>query len=110
MVIAGLLPNPSGQESLNEAVFLKNVGNTPVNLNGWTIRDRANSFWALGDRAGTSGATVAPGETIQIRRLLQPMALNNSGDTVRLIAPDGRVVDEVSYGRTRQDEFFSFGC
>lgn len=104
LVISGLLPNPSGQESLNEEVLLKNTGDVPIDLDGWTLRDCANNFWVLGDRV------VAPGETIQMRRLMQPLALNNDGDTVSLVAPDGRVIDEVSYGRARKDEFFSFDC
>jgi hypothetical protein len=39
--IAGLLPNPLGDETENEEVSLKNLGGQAASLAGWVLRDRA---------------------------------------------------------------------
>ncbi len=102
--IVSLLPNPSGDESQNEAATIRNAGSTAVNLTGWKLRDRAQKTWSL-DSLGT----IAPGQSVEIRRQGQPMALNNSGgDTVELVAPSGEVVDTVTYSSTVEDQTIPF--
>ena len=89
--IQSLLPNPSGNESQNEAVTIRNDGTASVRLDGWLLRDRAGGTWSL-------FGTLDAGDERTILRGGQPMALNNAGpETVELVGPDGAVVDSVSY-------------
>ncbi|MGF1482248.1 MAG: lamin tail domain-containing protein [Cyanophyceae cyanobacterium] len=101
--IAALLPNPEGDESLREAATLVNNSQEAVNLAGWQLRDRTGLTWQL-DLLGT----LQPGEQRQLLREGQDMALNNDGDTVELISPQGEVVDTVSYGRADSEQLISF--
>lgn len=92
--IAALIPDPIGEDLINEQVTLKNLGTASVSLAGWQIRDLAGNAWLL-DGLGQLGA----GESKTIIRNSQPMSLNNGGDEIELVAPDGTVAQAVSYGK-----------
>lgn len=97
--IASLVPDPAGDDFSDEQATLTNTGTQPVNLAGWKLRDLAENAWSL-DGLGT----LAPGRQATIRRNGAPMALNNGGDTVELVAPDGTVVQTLQYGRVASGE------
>jgi hypothetical protein len=89
--LALLLPNPLGDEGQSEEAILANDGTQAVSLTDWTLRDRTGKSWVL-DSLGTR----APDEKKTIRRGGQPMAMNNTGDTVDLLGarrPGGRLGD-----------------
>jgi len=100
--MTSLLPNPPGDENVNEEVTIKNFGSQSVNMNGWKLRDKAGKTWSL-----NSLETLNPGEEKTIKRNGQSMALNNNGDTVDLIDPNGNVVHTVTYSRTEEGEIIS---
>lgn len=91
--ISALLPNPEGDERDTESVTLTNGSAAPVDLAGWTVRDEIGQAWKL-----DAGGSLAAGETRTILRARQPMAMNNTGDTIELVAPNGRVVQTVMFG------------
>lgn len=102
--ITELFPNPVGgseTELESETVTLTNFGDTSVNLDGWILRDRSSTIWSL-------FGTLQPQQRIEFRRNGQPMALNNSGDTVELINSAGEVVDVVTYLATTEGEAIVF--
>lgn len=99
--IVRLLANPVGDETHGEAVAIKNEGPSPIDLNGWTLRDLARQTWSLSGQLGA-------GETLVFHRNGQAMALNNRGDTVDLIDPDGEIVHTVSYPRALEGDWLEF--
>lgn len=101
--IAALLPNPAGDEVIQEAATIANSGQSAIDLTGWQLRDRFGQRWRL-DVLGT----LQPGEQQQIRREGQEMALNNDGDTVELVSPQGEIIDTVAYDRAAPGQQFSF--
>ncbi|MBK6318054.1 MAG: lamin tail domain-containing protein [Dehalococcoidia bacterium] len=100
-------PEQPGRDAAYEWVELVNVGAEAVELSGWTIADGSTrqslpglvvpprGFVVIAGDAATfaTGAVVvvAPGGEIG-------NGLGNTGDLLRLTAPDGTVVDEVSWG------------
>ncbi len=93
LLINEFLPNPeAGGE---EFVELINTGSAPVDLSGWRLDDRAGGSRPFEIAAGT---WLAPGALLALYREATGVALNNGGDSVRLLAPDGRLVDECVYG------------
>ena len=88
-----------GDDTQNEEVTLKNFGSQPVNLIGWKLRDLAHIEWVL-DALGT----LNPNEEKKIKRNGQPMALNNTGDTIDLTDPSATVIHTVTYPKIQEGE------
>ncbi len=104
-----ILPSPGSQTDWNhdgraneddEWIELFNAGNSLVDLGGWQLDDVQNG--------GSAPFTIPAGTTIAAQNFLvfwhssptQPstkLILNNTGDTVNLIAPDGIVKDQITY-------------
>jgi exonuclease III len=102
--LISLLPNPPGDDSQNEEATLKNFGGQPASVIGWRLRDLSGRTWTL-DALGT----LQPGEQKTVRRLGQPMALNNRGDTIDLVDASGMVVQTVTYGPVQPEELVLVG-
>ena len=100
--IKSLLPNPAGNESQNEEVTLINLGTQSVSLSGWKLRDLKGKTWTL-----SSLGMLSSNEQKTIKRSGQEMALNNDGDTVDLIDPNGKVVHTVTYARAEEGEIIT---
>lgn len=84
---------PSGQQ---EYIELYNVNDFPVDLSGWQLDDA---------EGGTRPYTLPAGTIIPPRGFLlfqRNFGLNNQGDLVRLLTPDGQVLDSHAYPRARK--------
>ena len=100
-------PPQAGRDAEYEWMELVNIGSEAVDLSGWALGDGTSSsvFGPLLVPAGgyvivsgplasiPAGVANATTESGQIGN-----GLGNDGDLLRLTAPDGQVVDEVSYG------------
>jgi hypothetical protein len=91
--------NRDGQANLgDEFIELFNLGPGPVTLAGWMLDDRRNS----GSKPFTlPDVQIQPGGFAAFFRAQTHIALNDSGDLVRLLTPDGRVADRILYLRVR---------
>ena len=94
-----------GVTTADEFIELYNRGPGAVNLRGWTLDDVA-----VGGSAPYElpSMTLEPGAFAVFFRSRTRIALNDSGDSVRLDAPDGTLVDKVRYLRIRAANL-SFG-
>jgi endonuclease/exonuclease/phosphatase family metal-dependent hydrolase len=90
--IVGLLPNPAGPDEGREAVILATGGASGIDLTGWRLRDRAGNVAELSGR-------VEPASELEIVMREHRMPLNNDGDVVELLRPNGTPVHRVSYRR-----------
>ncbi len=82
----------------DEFIELYNIGPRAVDLSGWALDDveaGGSSPYELPPRV------LRPGSYAVFFRSRTRIALNDTGDTVRLLAPDGRVVDQIQYLRVR---------
>jgi hypothetical protein len=87
------LPSPAGGAS--EFIELFNTGAQTADLSGWQLDDAAGGSSPYSIPGGT---TLAPGAFLVYYQSTTGIAINNSGDSVRLLAPDGSVVDEWAFG------------
>lgn len=94
-----LLPDPAGIDRDGESITFRNDGTERVHLAGWKARDLAGNFWELDPLV-----SLGPGETKTLLRNRAEMSLNNDGDRVELVAPDGMIVDMVDYGPVERGE------
>ena len=107
--LSEVMPDPpeSGRDAAYEWVELYNAGTEPVDVGGWLLGDATGAdavpapaiIPAMGflvvrgpstGAGGTAAIAVADGEI--------GSGLANDGDIVRLLNPDGEVVDTVAYG------------
>ena len=82
----------------DEFIELYNAGPLPVYLKGWWLDDVANGGSKPYD---LPGVTISPRGFAVFFHTKTKIALNDTGDTVRLMAPDGRTIDQISYLRVR---------
>lgn len=85
-----LLPNPVGDDSL-EFIEVSNVSADTAFLAGWSIVDAAGKRFAFAD------GELAPESTRYLLYAESKLRLANTAGHLELIAPDGSVIDSVSY-------------
>lgn len=100
LLIAEIMPAP-GELFDGEWVELHNPGPEPISLAGWRIDDSADG----GAHLIPEDQLIAGGATLRVQ--LGRAILNNGGDTVRLLAPDGLLIDSFAYKEAVTDQPFS---
>ncbi|OGL66991.1 hypothetical protein A2856_00670 [Candidatus Uhrbacteria bacterium RIFCSPHIGHO2_01_FULL_63_20] len=96
--VSELYPAPESGE--DEWVEIDNPFNNVIPLDGWTISDASGTKTALPDQL------LGFGRSVVIRN--PKGKLNNDGDTLTLLAPDGSAIDAVAYGKDGQKAGRSF--
>jgi uncharacterized protein YdeI (BOF family) len=94
VVINELLPNPVGSDTTTEFIEVRNTGDAAVDLGGWQLDD------AEGGSAPytiPSGTTLSGGSIKSFSRSDTKLALNNTGDSARLLDPAGVVKSSYTY-------------
>ncbi|MEK7540094.1 MAG: lamin tail domain-containing protein [Patescibacteria group bacterium] len=94
-----LLPNPEGDESTDEWIELLNEGEGGTLL-GWSVTD-GKSTYAFPDIA------VEVGELLVVGVEDSGIGLNNTGDVVYVVGPDGEIVQGVEYGDAPSGQSFA---
>ena len=104
--------NGDGTADLNdEYIELYNANGFAVDLSGWRLDDMDDGLRTSPE--GSPPYTLPPGTAIPARSFLlifrsqSNIALNNDGDWVRLLQPDGALVEETEYASSRNDEAHS---
>jgi len=100
ILINEFLANPTGTDAQNEWIELVNTGNETTDLSGWKIDDEegGSSPFVIPD-----GTLVEPQSFIVFPRPQTKIALNNDGDTVRLLLPTNIIIHEVSFSETAKE-------
>ncbi len=96
IIINELLPNPQGGDNENEYIELYNLSSETVDLAGWQLGDLSQRKYTISHSDFSYTAISAFGYFI-IYRKESGLALNNSGDTVKLYQPDNHLLNQVTY-------------
>lgn len=94
VIVFRALPNPIGDDTAGEFIELKNTGSVPADLSGWQLDDEEGGS---APHTIPHGVTIAANDTLTFSREDTAIALNNNGDVVRLLAPDGTVISTLAY-------------
>lgn len=107
VVINEFLPNPNtGPDTTHEYIELYNPRGDDVNISGYVLDD--SDLNDLNNYTISVSTVIPAGGFLTFNRSETGISLNNDGDTVNFIAPDGTIVDfriyeetdpEVSIGR-----------
>jgi len=104
ILINEILPSAKGQDELEEWIELKNLKEKEVDISKWKIQDTigAVTIYAFpeGTKMSAEGLLVLPRPTTKI-------TLHNSGDTLKLIQPDGNITDTVTYGKAPLNQSYN---
>ena len=91
LAINELFPNPEGLDSENEFIEIINNGSTEVNLKDWTVQVGSKQF-------KLEQNTYLPALSIKYWLYLETkLTLTNTGNTVKLVEPNGTEHDVVTY-------------
>jgi uncharacterized protein YukJ len=93
-IVAALINDVSSPE--HETVTLINTTHQPVDLVGWSLKDKMKNATPL-------SGTIAPGESLRVA-VKTPMALSNKGGLISLINAQGLKVDGVSYTKEQASQ------
>ena len=112
-IISEIHYNPSvqqGSDSNFEFVELMNPHPFAIDLSGWALADGIDATFPLGTFIESNGFLLTANDTSTYRQILGPFVklipwhgssnLHNSGETIRLIRPDGSQADVVAYSDT----------
>src|SRR3989344_5800432 len=103
ILISEFIPDPLGDETAEEWIELKNMMPISINLCGWVLDDSEE-----GSKAHVlKDFPIAAGAFAVLRRPETGIALNNDGDSVRLISPSGRIADEEVFDRALAGESYA---
>lgn len=99
-----ILPNPSGEDTDNEFIELRNICEYELDLYGWIIDDGdyGSSPYMIDDNF-----IISPKSYFTIYSNASKITLNNDSDNVRLFTPDYNLSDEISYEDTNENESYS---
>ncbi|MFH1509252.1 MAG: lamin tail domain-containing protein [bacterium] len=102
--ITEFLPNPEGDDTQNEWIEIYNPTSTNINLAGFFIDDKDG-----GSRAYEveEEQIIESGSYKIISRSESKIALNNDGDSVRLLSTKEELIEEISY-EEKAEENVSF--
>ena len=99
ITINEFIPNPEGDDEENEWIEIYNGSNSIVDISGWQLDDEASGSQPFTFPQNT---LIAPKSYIVFPRPITKIALNNEGDSVRLLLPEGVVFQEVQYSKAKQ--------
>ena len=102
LVIESILPDPDGKAVLNENVTLRNRGDQSVSLNGMRLIDNSKRIWML-------FGEIDAGGSMTVTRGGMPMSLDDSGDMIRLLAPNLKVLDRFEYSSSQKGQVIQTG-
>ncbi len=106
IIISELYPKPD-TSSNDEFIELHNKGASSINLNGWKLDDKHPGGSA--EYLINQDIILGGNEYIIFSKPQTHISLNDTGDYVRLIQPDGNVLDETSnYGSAKKGFSYSF--
>lgn len=83
--ISEIFPNPRGDDRAGEFVELYNAGERDINLSGWAIANGTKKYFIKAEAGGTP--MIKAKSYLAIYRSQSKIALNNSGDSVKLFQP-----------------------
>lgn len=98
------MPNPQGSDSL-EWIELYNNSQVTLDIAGFKLDDEEGGSWPYQFPASS---TISAFDFLVIDKGVSKLALNNTQDAVRLIAPDGQIFQEVNYQSVKEGWSYSY--
>ena len=95
--ITAVMPNPSGKDTGNEYVEVKNLSKKSVRLKGWKIATKTSKGKRFTNHVILSRITLKPGASRRITAADSRFVLNNTSLKIALRTPDGHTAQTIGY-------------
>ncbi len=96
IVVNEVLPSPEGPDAENEWIEIFNENNLEVDISGWKISDTVGSVKSYIFPKGTK---ISGKGFLLLNRPKTKITLNNSGEGLKIFNPNGKIVDEINFGK-----------
>lgn len=104
IIINEILPSPEGPDTENEWIEIFNQNNFKVSLADWKIKDSKGSIHTF---VFSKTAQILAKEFLVLSRKITKITLNNGGDGLNLIQPDGKTIDRVDFEKARLGQSYN---
>ncbi len=104
ILINEIMPAPVGKDSEEEWIEFFNQNDFEVDLTGWQITDTIGSINAYTFPKDTK---IGPKGFLMLSRPTTKITLNNDGDSLQLLQPNGSALDKMSYGKALRGESYN---
>lgn len=104
VVISELLPSPEGPDDKEEWIELFNGNNFAVDLSGWKIQDTIGSVKIY---IFPEGTIIEPMGFLVLSRPTTKITLNNDGDGLQLLQPDGKIIHEATFSKAPKGQSYN---
>ncbi len=99
-----IMPSPEGSDSENEWIELYNANNFEADISGWKIRDKIG---AVKTYAFPENTKIEANSFLILKRPQIKISLNNEGDGLELLNPNGKIIDSIDYEKAKQGQSWS---
>ncbi len=106
VVVNEVLPNPSGRDSDEEFIEIKNIGEKDIDIYGWSIDDEEGGSKPY---IFDSHILLSPGLIMLLSRAETGIALNNDGDEIRILDKQNNVVFQTKYSSAPEGQSWTRG-
>lgn len=106
IIINEILPSPEGSDEQNEWIEIFNQNDFDVDLVDWQIGDMIGKTTAYTFPKGTK---ISPKGFLVLSRPETKITLNNDGDSLNLLQPDGKVIDALTYEKAPLGQSYNRG-
>lgn len=104
LIISEFLPNPDTKNNQEEFIEILSRENRPVDLGGFALDDAEGGSRPFLIPAGTM---IKPGQYLAFAKTQTKLALNDGGDSVRLLSPGNIIIDQAVYEKTKKGQGFA---
>ena len=102
IILNEVFPAPEGSDDELEFIEVANTGSDDADIGGWSLTDTKTTFTI------PAGTAVESEQVLAFFRPDTKITLNNTGDVVYLMNPNGEIANGVEYGKAENDLSFSF--
>ncbi|MDP2864212.1 MAG: lamin tail domain-containing protein [bacterium] len=104
IILNEILPSPEGADETEEWIEVLNQNNFEVLLSDWKITDTVGKITTY---SFPKGIKIPPQGFLVFSRPTTKITLNNDGDGLKLIQPDGKIVDEATYEKAPRGQSYN---
>lgn len=97
LTLSEILADPEGMEATDEFIELFYIGTETRDAGGWMLEDGSRKRFTI-----PVGTMFVPDSYYTFFRTQTSIALNNTNETITLLAPDGTEADQKTYERSKE--------